>query len=227
MPHSQGKDIKTTAYVLRRTNYGEADRILNLITPEGKLSAVARGVRKEKSKLAGSIEMFSRIEVNIHQGRSELGVLTSAKMLQFYSPIISDLNKMELAARILKRVSLAAEGADSPEYFKLVDESFASLGSGISGQLVEGWFLLNLLRISGEEINLYRDTTGTKLSPDNRYSWHGAEMSFAENPRGEIGVSEIKLMRLMATSPLDVIARVKDASNLAPVILQTVQRVGR
>lgn len=47
------RDVKTLAYVMRRTNYGEADRILNLITPEGKMSAIAKGVRKEKSKLAG------------------------------------------------------------------------------------------------------------------------------------------------------------------------------
>ena len=48
----QNKDIKTMGYVLKRTNYAEADRILNLITPQGKISAIAKGVRKEKSKLA-------------------------------------------------------------------------------------------------------------------------------------------------------------------------------
>ena len=45
--------LRTFGYVLRRTNYGEADRILNIITPSGKISAIAKGVRKEKSKLAG------------------------------------------------------------------------------------------------------------------------------------------------------------------------------
>ena len=47
----QSKDIKTCAYVLRRTNYGEADRILNIITPLGKMSVIAKSVRKEKSNL--------------------------------------------------------------------------------------------------------------------------------------------------------------------------------
>ena len=55
------KDIRTKAFVLKRTNYREADRILNLITPEGKISAIARGARREKSKLAGGIEMFCLI----------------------------------------------------------------------------------------------------------------------------------------------------------------------
>ena len=47
------RDLSTKAIVLKRTNYDEADRILNLLTPEGKMSALARSVRKEKSRLAG------------------------------------------------------------------------------------------------------------------------------------------------------------------------------
>ena len=54
---------KTLTIVLRRTDFGEADRILTLLTPEGKKTAIARGVRKPKSKLAGGIELFSLNEV--------------------------------------------------------------------------------------------------------------------------------------------------------------------
>ena len=118
MSQNTRNDIKTLAYVLRRTNYAEADRILNLITPEGKMSAIAKGARKEKSKLAGGIEMFSLVELNIHFGRTELGVVTSSKMVKFYSDILASLERVELATMILKRISLAAEVAESPEYFK-------------------------------------------------------------------------------------------------------------
>lgn len=52
--------IVTSGIVLNRINFGEADRILTVITPDqGKLSLIAKGVRKEKSKLAGGIELFS------------------------------------------------------------------------------------------------------------------------------------------------------------------------
>ena len=94
MSTNMRNDIKTLAYVLRRTNYGEADRIINLITPEGKMSAIARGVRKEKSKLAGGIEMFSLIELNINRGKSELGVVTSARMLKYYDKLLMDFRRM-------------------------------------------------------------------------------------------------------------------------------------
>ena len=49
------RDLRTKAIVLRRTDYGEADRILNLITPQGKIAVIAKGVRKEKSKLSAKL----------------------------------------------------------------------------------------------------------------------------------------------------------------------------
>ena len=220
-------DIKTLAYVLRRTNYGEADRIINLITPNGKLSAIAKGVRKEKSKLAGGIEMFSLVELNIHCGKSEMGVVTSAKMLKYYSNIISDLKKMELAALILKKISLMAESSDNPEYFKIVDQSLACLNMGFDMKLVESWFWLNLLKASGEEINLYRDVDGKKLSAENLYIWDTMHMAFLENENGDYDANDIKVLRLISTVDLNVVARIKDINEIIPKILKLVQVVSK
>ena len=99
------KPLRTTAIILRRTNFGETDRILNLLTPEGQKSVRARGVRKEKSKLAGGIELFCVSDVVIHEGRSDIGTLTSAKMLKFYQNILTDLERLELASQILKDIN--------------------------------------------------------------------------------------------------------------------------
>jgi len=63
---------RTSAIVLRRTNYGEADRILQLLTPDGKRGVMAKGVRREKSRLAGGIELFAICEVVITDGKGEL-----------------------------------------------------------------------------------------------------------------------------------------------------------
>jgi len=73
------KTERTRAVVLRRTNYGEADRIVQLLTPVGRRSVMARGVRKEKSKLAGGIELFAVSDVVLGQGKGDLGVVTSAR----------------------------------------------------------------------------------------------------------------------------------------------------
>ena len=227
MSKNTQNDIKTLAYVLRRTNYGEADRILNLITPTGKISAIAKSVRKEKSKLAGGIEMFSLVELNIHQGKSEFGIVTSARMLKYYSKILAEYERMELAALILKKVSLAAESSDNPEYFKLVDQGLKGLDLGMNLDLVESWFLLNLTRATGEEINIYRDIDGEKLNPENNYTWDVMESVFIKNMGGDFGANEIKMLRLMLTAELLVVSRVKNYEEMMPKILRVAKSVAK
>ena len=227
MSRNTQSDLKTKAYVLRRTNYGEADRILNLITPRGKISAIAKSVRKEKSRLAGGVEMFSLIEVNIHSGKGELGVVTSSKMLKYYSNIVADLKKMELASLILKKISLAAEASENEEFFTIVDETLAAIDEGAPLDVVEAWFFLNLVKASGEQINLYRDTSGEKLSEDRRYSWVTADEALFENPQGDIGADEIKIMRLMISTELSVVLRVKDVSKMILPILRIARALGK
>lgn len=214
------KDIKTQGYVLRRTNYGEADRILDLITPEGKIAVIAKSVRKSRSKLAGGVEMFTLAEYNIHRGKSELGVLTSAKMIRHYGGIVKDLARMELAAEILKYVSRAAEGADSADYFKIVDKGLAAVETEEKLGMVEAWFLLNLARIMGEEVNLYRDTEGEKLLAGQHYMWDGYERAFIKHEWGEYGANEIKLLRIMITSDYGLVKRVKIDDGMAKLALK-------
>lgn len=221
------RDVKTLAYVLKRINYGEADRILNLITSDGKVSAMARGVRKERSKLAGGIEMFSLTELNLHFGKGELATITSAKMLKYFKNIVADFGRMELAAMILKKVSLAAESSDAPEYFKLVDSCLAGLDVGLDLGLVESWFLMNLARVVGEEVNLYRDISGEKLVAGEKYSFMATENALVKNPRGEYGENEIKIMRMMLVMDLLFVARVKNIEKSLPEILKFARIVNK
>lgn len=212
-------DIRTMAVVLRRTNYGEADRILNLITPDGKVSAMARGVRKARSKLAGGVEMFSLVEMNLHFGKGELATVTGARMVKYYKAILTDYQCMELMATILKKINVAADAADTAEYFKMTLECLEGLDAGFNLMLVEGWFLLNLLKASGEEVNLYRDDKGEKLCADLRYNYDTRESAFSRDERGKFGADEIKMLRLMVTTPLEVVARVRGVEMYLPDIL--------
>lgn len=214
----QNKDIKTMGYVLKRTNYAEADRILNLITPQGKISAIAKGVRKEKSKLAGGIEMFTLSNYNIHLGRGEFGVITSAKMQKYHGNIIKNFTKMELAAMMLKKLSRAAENSDNSEYFEIINQCLTSLDMSDDDGLTESWFLVRLGKAAGEEINLYRDADGEKLNPELRYFWNTGENSFVLHDNGDFGVNEIKMLRLLLTADLSVVKRVK----VTPEMLQKI-----
>ena len=220
-------DIKTQGIVLRRTNYGEADRILNIITPEGKVSAIARGSRKEKSKLAGGIEMFTLADFRIHTGRGELGVVTSAKMLEHYGGILKDYERMEFAGIVLKKISAAAENSGGNEFFEITRQCLKELSNGTNLALVKSWFWLNLARVSGEEVNLYRDTSGERLRADEKYDWDVGEMGFARRERGGYGADEIKMLRILVTSGLDVAKRVKLTEEMGAKILHLAQIVGK
>ncbi|MBR2841453.1 DNA repair protein RecO [Candidatus Saccharibacteria bacterium] len=213
------EDLKTLAIVLRRTNYGEADRILNLITPEGKVSAIAKSVRKAKSKLAGGVEMFTLSKVQIHQGRSELGIVTSAQMVKHYGEILKDYDRMTLAGMALRRVAKAAEHTDSPEWFELTRQVLAELDNGTNVALIEMWFLLNLLRVSGEEVNLYRDTEGEVLQAGARYNWNIGDQAFTREEQGDYGENEIKILRLATGVELAKMKRIKTEVDLWEKVL--------
>lgn len=202
-------DLRTRAIVLRRTNYGEADRILNILTPQGKKAVMAKGVRKEKSRLAGGIEMFSISDVVIHEGRGEFAILTSAKMNKFFNNLLRDYARMEAASFMIKKVSRAAEAVDSPEYFEILLQCFEALNLGQNVELIKAWFLLNLVRTSGEQINLYTDIDGEKLIEGENYSWDTVEKSLKKMERGKISTNEIKMLRLMLTAKLDLVLKVK------------------
>lgn len=221
------KDIRTEGFVLKRTNYGEADRILNIITPLGKFAVIAKSVRKAKSKLAGSIEMFSLIDFSIHQGRSEFGVVTGAKMLKYYGEILHDYRRMELAGMILKKISQASESANSEEYFDITRQCLSGLDAKWNTDLIEAWFLLHLMRVMGEEMNLYRDKSGEKLVEGQNYSFDYTASAFVVDDGGEFGTNEIKMLRLLTTAKLNVVQKVKVDDLILQKILDLVRVVAR
>ena len=103
---------RTRAIVLRRTNYGEADRIVRLLTPLGQRTVMAKGVRREKSKLAGGIELFAVSDVVVNSGKGDLGILTSARLVQFYRHILEDYDRLQFGYEAINLVSKASENID-------------------------------------------------------------------------------------------------------------------
>ena len=218
-------DLKTRAYVLRRTNYREADRILNLITPVGKVSVMAKGVRKAKSKLAGAVEIFTLSEVNLHFGKSEFATLTGAKMIRFYSAILKEYERMEKATDFLRKISRAAETVDNSEHFMILDKCLLALNDGANIEMVDAWFMLRLARSMGEQINLLTDVDGNTLEAEKRYDWDARDLAFFETENGIYSADEIKVLRLMWAMDLDAVMRVKDINNYATKVLKIAQAV--
>src|SRR6476469_2062093 len=74
---------KTEAVVLRSIRFGEADRVLHLYTLErGRVGAVAKGVRKTKSRFGARLEPLSHVDLQMHQGSGELGTITGVDLVR-------------------------------------------------------------------------------------------------------------------------------------------------
>lgn len=204
-----GKTLRTRAIVLRRTNYGEADRILQLITPDGRKSVMARGVRKEKSRLAGGIELFAVSDIVIHQGRGDLGVLTSARLVQFYRRILEDYDRLQFAYEAIKQVGRGSETIDNSEWYALMAEVLAGLDSpSVELELTETWFYLRYAELVGYGLSLYVDIDGQKLQPNEKYLYDDTERGLRQHDRGDITADHIKLLRLIAIKPLAVLVQI-------------------
>ena len=92
--------LKTEAIVLRGIRFGEADRVLHLYTPErGRVSAIAKGVRRAKSRFGGRLEPFFRLDLVLYEGRSDLLTVTSAETLAGHPRLREDMRSLDGAAR--------------------------------------------------------------------------------------------------------------------------------
>jgi DNA repair protein RecO (recombination protein O) len=105
--------LKTEGIVLRSLRYGEADRILHLYTPHrGRVSAIAKGVRKTKSRFGGRLEPFFRLDLVLYEGRSELLTVTSAETVAAYPRLREGARTLDAAARACEAVARVFDDGD-------------------------------------------------------------------------------------------------------------------
>lgn len=201
--------MRTRAIILRRTNYGEADRVLRLITPEGQRSVIAKGVRKEKSKLAGGIELFAVSDVVINTGKGDLGILTSARLVRFYRHILEDYDRLQFGYEAINLVAKASDMLDEPEWFDALEQVYEGLDMGnIPLALSQTWFYLNYASLMGHELSLERDVSGQKLASDKTYMYDINEKGLRLAEQGDLTADHIKFMRLLAAKPLKTVAQI-------------------
>jgi DNA repair protein RecO (recombination protein O) len=121
--------LKTEAVVLRGIKYGEADRILHLYTPErGRVSAIAKGVRRAKSRFGGRLEPFFRLNLVLYQGKSDLLTVTSAETIAGHPRLREHGAAIDSAARACDAVSrLFGDGEPHPGVYHLLCNEIALL----------------------------------------------------------------------------------------------------
>lgn len=191
----------TQAIVLARTNYGEAARIITLLTPDqGKVRAMAKGVRKQKSKLAGGLELFSVSDVTLLAGRGEVKTLISTRLLTHYGNIVKDLDRTNAGYDFIKIINTYTEDNAEPAYFNLLNTGLKSLDDPkLNLQLIQLWFDAQLLDLSGLTPNLQTDEQGNKLEQSKKYQFDYASMGFrqAASSQKALNADHIKFLRLL------------------------------
>ena len=204
------KNEKLKAIVLRRTNYQEADRILDLITPLGKRSVIARGVRKEKSRLAGSVELLCESEIVLTKSnKSSLAILTSARLIRFYGNILKSYDRMTFAYDTLKNIGKAVNQIEEPEWYDLLSQVLSGLDDlKIDLRLIRVWFLLQYQKLLGNELNMLYDVNGEKLEKTKKYTYDYLERGLREDIGGKINGDVIKFLRVVNNNSLDLVTKI-------------------
>src|SRR3954465_2480263 len=123
------RTLKSEAIVLRSIRYGEADRVLHLYTPDrGRIGAIAKGVRKTKSRFGGRLEPFFRLNLLLHEGRSDLMTVTGAETVAGYPRLREDARSLDGAARACEAVGRGFDDGDPHEgVFHLLANQLALL----------------------------------------------------------------------------------------------------
>jgi DNA repair protein RecO (recombination protein O) len=229
------KSIVTKGIVLSRTDYGEADRIVTMLTPDhGKLRLMVRGVRRMKSKLAGGIELFSVSDITYMPGRSEIGTLMSTRLITHFGNIVKDIDRVQLGYELIKMLNRATEDEPEKDYFDLLETALESLNDyTISKELIKVWYQAQLLNLSGHSPNLQTDTSHQALEAKLKYNFDYDAMSFTPAERGKYQADDIKFIRLIfSTNPPKALSQIeahakftKTCSLLLQTMLQTHIRI--
>ena len=145
--------VRTEAVVLRSIRYGEADRILHLYSADrGRLSAIAKGSRRARSRFGGRLEPFFRLNLELHEGRSDLLTVTGAETVSPYAALRCDPEAIATAAHGCDAVSRLFDSTEPhPEVFNLLCTFLAVIDAdpSRSGPALQAAFRLKLLLAAG------------------------------------------------------------------------------
>jgi DNA repair protein RecO (recombination protein O) len=153
-----GRTYKTEAVVLRSMRFGEADRVLHLYTLDrGRVGAVAKGIRRTKSRFGARLEPLSHVELVLHQGNGELQTVTGVDLLRAHRPAREDAYRLgvgfvalEAMLRLFPEQEANAKAFEAlTRFLDLLDEAEPRAGERAATDPLGLSFQLKLLWLSG------------------------------------------------------------------------------
>jgi DNA repair protein RecO (recombination protein O) len=214
-------NYQITGIVIGRTNFGEADRVIRVLTAErGKIGLMARGVRKIKSRSAGHLEPYGEVALSLAEGRGSLDVVTGARLVWYPHRLRDDYPALELTMRLTTLVDrVAAERQPAPELFHHLRETLGAIDADGATALVEAWFKLRLLQISGFRPALNNCLICGSSDPGITYHFDAARGGLVCDSCGAninpMTLEAIKLWRLMSDYHYPTIHKITGAETIA------------
>lgn len=149
-------NVATEGIVLKRINYSEADRLITIFTKKlGLVVAIAKGVRKIKSRLAGHLEMFNIVDLRLSEGKNWY-IVTGAELILSSSNIKKDLAKTASTYYINELICMLIEEKEPDEkIYKLIKNTYLAI-ERYDQDYIFAIFSINLLSLLGYKPELFR-----------------------------------------------------------------------
>ncbi|GAG98308.1 unnamed protein product, partial [marine sediment metagenome] len=154
---SKPRNYQTEAIIIKKIKLGEADRILTLYTSHlGKIQAVAKGIRRPRSKLAGHLELLTHSQVSLARGRN-LDTIIGSQTINSFLPLKSNLELTSYALYAIELVDqFTADHIENYPLFQLLLDTMHRLCEGGDNELVLRYFELQLLNQVGYRPQLHQ-----------------------------------------------------------------------
>jgi len=159
------------AVVLRHQDWGEADRLLWMYTrQQGKVRALAKGVRKMRSRKAGHLEPFTRVQLLLAEGR-DLFIITQAEAVEHYLSLRADLVRIGYAAYVVELLDrFTYEEGDTPGLFRLLVDTLGRLDAAPDPAFAVRYYEIHMLDLVGFRPHLFHCAAcGEAIQAEDQY----------------------------------------------------------
>lgn len=208
---------RTEGVVLRRSDFGEADRLLTLFTRDfGKVRAIAKGARKPQSRKTGHVELFMRSRFLIATGRN-LDLITQAEIIEVFDGLRQDLIRTTYAAYVVELLDqFTAEADKNVDLYDLLVRALGWLATENNFLLIARYYELRLLSLIGYQPELFRGVvSGEPILEEDQY--FSAELGGLIRPQQlgsdrrarPISAAAVKVLRYLQTRSWETVANLQ------------------
>ncbi len=221
----RARALRSQALILKRRNFGEADRLLTLFTPRhGKLTAIARGARKGSSRKSGHVELLMHSDLLLGRGRGFLNV-QQVELIEAFPRLREDLVRGAYGlyiADLLDHFFIGEEDGQQPELFAETLAALQALCDEEDAQLVLRHYELRLLSVTGFQPELRRCArTGEALLPRDQYFSNeaggvvsAAGQATAMGDLRPLSLAMLKLLRYLQSEPYSRVKSLRVSARL-------------